>query len=566
MLNYLDIAAKYCAEVLTGEIPACKWVHLACQRQVDDLIRQSDPAWPFRFDEAKASRVCRFVASLPHVKGPLTGQKIVLEPWQVFILTTIFGWVSKVTGFRRFRRVYVEVPRGNAKSTLSSAVALYMLACDGDGGAEVYSAARTKEQAGIVFNDAKKMLRSESSAKLREKLGLQALEHSISHSKSGSVFKALASENGALDGLATSFVCLDELHAHSTRDVYDVMETSLGKRPQSLLWSITTAGSNLAGICFEVRDRVVKIIEGVFEEPTVFGIVYTIDDGDAWDTEEAARKANPNYGISVFADDLEQKLRKAKQQPSAQAAYKQKHLCVWTSVDQAWMDMTRFLRCADSTLREEDFAGDPCVIGVDLASKLDLLAYLRVYTRAIKGKLNFFAFGTYWTPEARVESSPNSQYKGWAASGALQTCPGETNEYSVVSDSIRATAKAARVVEVCLDPYQAVSISNELMKEGMKVVEVQQMPKYLGPAMKEIEGAVYDGRFHYDGDPILAWGFSNVVCHLDKNDNPFPNKQRAEAKIDPATALMTAMYRVISLNATGELGRDPNDREFITVI
>jgi phage terminase large subunit-like protein len=564
-INYTDIAASYAVDVLAGKILACKWVRAACQRQVGDLLRQSDPAWPFRFDEAKAARVCRFVASLPHVKGPLTGQKIALEPWQIFILTTIFGWINKATGFRRFRRVYIEIPRGNAKSTLSSGIALYMLAADSEGGAEVYSAARTKEQASIVFNDARKMLRSEASAKLREKLGLQALEHSISHSKSGSVFKALASENGALDGLATHFACLDELHAHGTRDVYDVLETSLGKRTQSLLWSITTAGSNLSGICAEVRDRITKILDTVFDEPTVFGIIYTIDAEDDWSTEEAARKANPNYGISVFADDLEQKLRAAKHRPSLQAAYKTKHLNVWVQTDAAWMDMAKFLRCSDPALNEADFAGQPCVVGVDLASKLDILAMVRLYPQIRAGKLHVTVFADYWTPEARIESSPNASYRGWAASGALRTCEGEVNDYEVVADEIRSVAKQARVLEVATDPYESISISTPLMREGLKVVDIPQMPKNLSGPMKEIESLVYDSRFHFDGDPVLAWAVSNVVCHEDKNGNYFPNKARPENKIDPASAVFTAMNRVIALHSTGELARDPNDRVFVTV-
>ncbi len=562
--DFQELADKYAADVLCGAIPACAWVRKAVQRNVDDLARQDDPSWPYRYDQEKGARVCKFISSLPHVKGPLCGQLIKLEPWQVWILTTIFGWLSKATGLRRFRRVYLEMGRGNGKSALSSGVALYMLCADHEGGAEIYSAARTKEQAGIVFNDAKKMLRSEAAAKLRIKLGLQVLEHSIAHSKSGSLFRALASENGALDGLATHFACLDELHAHSTRDVYDVMDTSTGKRPQSLVWSITTAGSNLSGICFETRDHVTKVLDGVFDEPTVFGIIYTIDATDAWDTEAAMRKANPNLGVSVYLDDLQQKLRKAKQSPSSQTSYKTKHLCMWCQTDSAWLDITKFMRCADTGLDEATFAGQVCVVGVDLASKLDLLAYLRVYPEMRDGKLHLTAFSTCWTPEARVESSPNASYRGWAASGKLQTCEGETNDYAIVADAIRADAKRTRLLEVAVDPYQAVSISNDLIREGLKVVEVQQMPKYLSPAMKELEAAIYDGRFHFDGDPILAWSMSNVVCHEDKNGNVFPLKARAENKIDPATALMTAVYRVIALQSEGQL--NPGEKAYLTFL
>jgi phage terminase large subunit-like protein len=563
--DYAAIARQYEADVLADTIPACKWVRLSVQRNVDDLIRQDDPQYPYRYDPTKGDRACRFIASLPNIKGPQTGKPIELQPWQAWIVMTVFSWVSKATGFRRFRRVYIEVPRGNGKSTLSSGIALYMLCADREGGAEVYSAAVSKEQAQIVFGDAQKMLRHEAAAQLRERLGLSVLAHGIHHPKTNSLFRALASENGALDGLATHLSILDELHAHKTREVYDVMETSLGKRTQSLLWAITTAGSNRAGICFEVRDRITKILERVFEEETVFGVVYTIDDKDSWDTVEAARKANPNYGVSVFPDDLAQKLRAAQQQPSKQAAYKTKHLCVWVSTDSAWLDMTKVLRCADETLREEDFAGQPCVPGIDLASKLDLLAYVRVYPRVIDGTLHIYVFGTYYTPEARIEASANSQYRGWAIAGHLQTCPGEVNDYDLVTEAIKSDAKRVRVLEVAVDPYQVASIATTLMKEGLKVVEVPQMPKHLSPAMKAFEAAVASGTFHYNGDPVLTWALSNVVCHEDRNGNYFPNKASAENKIDPATALLTSLNRVEALHATGELGRNPNDREFITV-
>src|SRR5207237_639823 len=203
MRDFSAVAREYERQILAGEIVACKFVRQAVQRNVDDLARQDDPRFPFHYDAAKATRVCKFIECLPHVKGPLTGQLIKLEPWQIWILTTIFGW-AKADGFRRFRRAYLEMPRGQGKSALSSGVALYMLCADGDGGAEVYSAARGKEQARIVFDAALKMIRSEAAAKLRVKLGLQPLEHSISHSKSGSVFRALASESASLDGLNIS--------------------------------------------------------------------------------------------------------------------------------------------------------------------------------------------------------------------------------------------------------------------------------------------------------------------------------------------------------------------------
>jgi len=189
--NYVTIANKYIKDVLSGKVLANEFVKQACQRQKDDLSKYRGKNSPYRFDKEKANYVCQFVELLPHIKGPLAGQPIVLGNWQIFILTTIFGWVTEA-GFRRFRRVYIEVPRGNGKSALSSAVGLYMLSADREGGAEIYSAATTRDQAKIVFNDAKTMARK--SPGLCNNFGVEVSAHSIYVQKSGSRFEALSAE------------------------------------------------------------------------------------------------------------------------------------------------------------------------------------------------------------------------------------------------------------------------------------------------------------------------------------------------------------------------------------
>ena len=254
--QYARIARQYAEAVVAGEIPSCRRVQQACLRQLNDLARFEGKGSPYRFNPKLTDRsgrsfypadnLCAFIERLPHVKGPLAGEPIHLEPWQVFILTTVFGWV-KPDGKRRFRRSYIEVPRGNAKSTLSSAVALYMLAADGEGGAEVYSLATTRDQARIVFGDAQVMARKSPGFRNRFKVEVGA--HNMHVLASGSKFEALSAEGSTLDGLNIHFGCVDELHAHKTRTVYDVVETGTGKRDNSLLWVITTAGSNRAGIC-----------------------------------------------------------------------------------------------------------------------------------------------------------------------------------------------------------------------------------------------------------------------------------------------------------------------------
>ena len=537
-------ANDYIRKILAGDIPACKWVKAACRRQLEDLAKQNDPAYPWRFDEERAERVCCFVELCPHIKGPLRGQFIQLEAWQCFSLTTAFGWISKQSGTRRFREAYTEVPGGNGKTALSAPLFLYMLAADDEGGAEVYAAATTRDQAKLVFESAQHMARG--MPEFRDRFGVEVLAHSIYQASSASRGIPMSSEAGTSEGVNVHCAIIDELHKHATRDVYDVIKNHTAKRSQPLIWIITTAGSDRAGVCYEVRDYVTKILSGVCSDDRVWGIIYTLDDEDDWTLEASWIKANPNWGVSVFPDAIAAEAHQALQIASKQPAFKTKHLDVWVSADHAWMDMQRWAKCEDLALEEADFAGQPCIIGLDLASKLDLLAKVKLFWKQIEGKRHYYVFGDYWTPEERLEQSRNSQYRGWVIEGKLHTCPGETNDYDVVEEAIRADCRTYEVLEVAHDPYQAQQFVNHLMPEGIKMVEVPQMPKHLSEPMKELEAAVYDQRFHFNGDPILNWSISNVVCHLDKNDNLFPTKQRYENKIDPVTALLTGLNRVLA--------------------
>jgi len=544
--DYAALAKQYGDDVLSGKIPACKWVKRACERQKKDLAKQVQPYYQWRYEADRGIRVCSFIELCPHIKGKLRGQRIRLEPWQVFILMTVFSWVNKTTGLRRFRRVYIEIPRGNGKSALSSALGLYMAFMDGEGGAEVYSAATTRDQAKIVFDAAQAMARS--MPQFLNKFGVEVNAHAIVQINTASTFKPLSSEANTLDGLNIHFAIVDELHAHPTREVYDVLETGTGKREQSLLWVITTAGSNREGICYEVRSYLIKLLDGVFEDDSVFGIVYGLDDDDDWAEEESWIKANPNWGVSVVADAIRQVAKKAIETASAQPAFQQKHLNIWTSADHTWMNMQKWDACSDPNLNEANFEEVPAIIGLDVASKLDLLALVRLHVKHVDGKQHFYAFGRYWLPEAAIHKTQNSQYQGWVINEHLQTCPGETNDFDVVEDEIRNQYRRFEVQEVAHDQYNATSFVNHLQPEGVVMVEVPQRTQFFSPAMKELEAAVYDGRFHHNGDPILTWAVSNVVCHRDKNDNLFPNKERFENKIDPVVALLLAMSRAITID------------------
>lgn len=560
--SYADIARMYAEKVVAGEILACKWVKAACQRQLSDLKKYRGKASPYRFNPKLTSKsgkayypadnLCAFIERLPHVKGPLAGEPITLEPWQVFILTTVFGWV-KADGTRRFRRSYIEVPRGNAKSTLSSAVGLYMLAADGEGGAEVYSLATTRDQARIVFGDAQTMARR--SPGFRNRFSVNVGAHNMNVMASGSKFEALSAEGSTLDGLNIHFGCVDELHAHKTRTVYDVVETGTGKRDNSLLWVITTAGSNRAGICYEVRSFVTKLLDGVFDDDTQFGIIYGLDDGDDWTTEESLIKANPNWGISVRSEVLGPLQAKAMQLPSAVNNFKTKHLNEWVNADTAWMDMRAWDGCADRSVFIEQFEGQPCWIGLDLASKTDIAALVAVF-RHPEISDAYVTFGKYYLPEDTVNGAGNSQYGGWMHSGQLIVTPGNVIDFGWIESDLLDMATRYEIQAVAFDPFQATQLSTRMLAEGLPMLEVRPTVLNFSEPMKTLEALVLQKKLVHDGDPVLAWMASNVVAHLDVKDNIYPRKERAENKIDGIVALIMALSRAIKPGESVVLGSD----------
>ncbi len=560
--NYAADAKRYAEQVVAGEILSCRWVQLACQRQLNDLARFKGKGSPYRFNPKLVDRdgrsfypadnLCAFIERLPHVKGPLAGESITLEPWQIFILSTVFGWV-KSDGKRRYRRSYIEVPRGNAKSTLSSAVALYMLAADGEGGAEVYSLATTRDQARIVFGDAQTMARR--SAGFRSRFAVNVGAHNMHVLASGSKFEALSAEGSTLDGLNIHFGCVDELHAHKTRTVYDVVETGTGKRDNSLLWVITTAGSNRAGICYEARTFVTKLLNGVFEDDTQFGIVYGLDDGDDWTTENALVKANPNWGISVRPEILGPLQAKAMQLPSAVNNFKTKHLNEWVNADTAWMDMRAWDACGDSSLDIEAFTGQPCWVGLDLASKTDIAALMLMFQHPEISDA-YVVFGKYYLPEDTVQAAGNSQYPGWMRTGRLTVTPGNVIDFGWIEADLLDLVLRFAVQAVAFDPFQATQLSTRMLAEGLPMIEVRPTVLNFSEPMKTLEALVLQRKLVHDGDPVLTWMASNVVAHLDAKDNIYPRKERAENKIDGIVALIMALSRAIKPGDSVVLGSD----------
>lgn len=543
--HHINAANKYARDVVSGKIQACKWTIAACERQLEDLKLEKEKYWPYRFDKDRAEKVCKFIELMPHIKGKWAGTKIQLEPWQKFIITTVFGWVSKADGIRRFRTAYIEVPRKNAKSTLTSGIGLYMLTADGEGGSECYSAATTRDQARIVFNDAQQMARR--SPEFRTKFGVEVNAHNINVIKTASKFEALSAEGDTLDGLNIHFAAVDELHAHRTRSVYDVLETGTGSRSQSLIWSITTAGSNRAGICYEQRTYLTKILDRVHGDETYFGVIYTIDDEDDWSDPGVWAKANPNYGVSVYPDDIARLCTKALQMPSAVNNFLTKRLNVWVNADTAWMDMRAWEKCGDPTLSPDDFEGEPCWVGIDLASKVDISAMVQIFER----DGHYYVFGRYYLPEETIENNANSQYSGWARDGRIVATPGPVTDFGYIEQDLLDMVSRFELREVAYDPHNATQFSTRMMDEGVPMVEMRPIVLNFSEPMKQLEALTLLGNIHHDGDPVLAWMVSNVVCHHDKKDNIYPNKERDENKIDGVVATIMALGRAMVNSGDG---------------
>lgn len=533
---HVNKANRYARDVASGNIAACRWVVLSCRRHLDDLKKQCH-GYRFRFDRKEAEKYCSYIENFPHVKGKWSGKLISLESWQCFIVCCVFGWKRKSDGTRRFREMYVEVPRKNAKSTLLSAIGLIMAFLDNEPGAEVYSGATTEKQAWEVFGPARLMaMRADDFC---NDLGIEVNAKNISRVDTSAKFEPVIGNPG--DGASPHCAIVDEYHEHRTSDLYDTMLTGMGARTQPLQAVITTAGSNISGPCHDKRDEVCDILNSVVENEELFGLIYTIDDGDDWTDFSVWKKANPNFGVSVFEDFLFSRLREAKQRANRQNVVRCKHLNQWMNANTAWMNMLSWNKCADSTLSIDDFEGETCWIGLDLASKIDIASMVVLFKR----EYDYFAFCKHYLPEYTINLPENSHYQGWRDRGLIVETPGAIIDYGFIEDDLLDLAGRYDIAEVPYDPHQATQLSTRMSNEGLPMVEMRQVVLTMSEPMKELEAKVLNQHFHFDGDQVLSWMASNVVAHYDRKDNIYPNKERAKNKIDGIVALIMAMGRAM---------------------
>jgi len=559
--DYVAIARGYEAAVVAGAVPVCRWVRLAIERNRRDLARVGDPAWPYRFDAAAAGKVCAFVEMMPHVLGaaakPIRGADgelvyptLILEPWQVWVIATVFGWLRVADGLRRFRIALLLVPRKNGKSAMLSAIANYMLTADGEPGAKCYSAATTRDQAKIVAETAYQMASRVPAYREYFGIKLSGVTHwAFGVPATASTMEPLSADAHTLDGLNVHFAAVDELQAHKTRHVWDVLDTATGGRAQPLLFPISTAGSNTAGICYELLTYVRRILEQGIADETFFGVEWTIDEGDRPGLEATRRKANPNYGVSVQPDDLARKWTKAAASPAALNNYLTKHLNVWTRADSVWAPMDAWHACRRPELTIEAVAAWPCWIGVDLAEVRDIAAVVLVF-KAPDGHLAIF--GRYYLPAVTIAKADNAAYSGWVRAGRLIETDGDQADYERIEDDILADCRRWKVARICFDRALSAQMGQSLARKlgrRPEIVTVAQTVEVMNPAMQTVERLMLAGKLEHDGDPVMAWMLSNVVVQRNYKDEVYPRKaggKDSANKIDGPVALFTVIGDVMT--------------------
>jgi phage terminase large subunit-like protein len=540
--DHVAMAKQYARDVVSGKRIACEWVKAAGQRFLDDLKRQGEKEWPYEFDAARAERFCRFAELMPHVKGKWDTKCIVLEPWQCFISCNIFGWIHRGTKLRRFRRALVVVPAKNGKSCYAAIIGLYLLSADGENGPEVYSAATTRDQAKIVWDTAKRMV--DGTPGLRQRFGVQSLAHSLTVESCGGFFKPLSRDSDTMEGINAHGVIVDELHAHKSRECFDVLDERTGARRQPLTFIISTEGDNPVGVFAEQVAYGQEILSGRHKDETYFAVVYTIDKHLDWTDKRAWYCANPNLGISVFEDEMGDRCRRAMKNPASQSSFLTKRLNVRVGAGEAYFNMLAWNTiCAKPELKVEDFYGQQCTMALDLASKNDVATKVSLFKREQK----YVIFLKCYLPEEKLEKgNPNYDfYRGWADRGYLTLTPGNVIDFEFIERDLLEDRKNFKLLEVGFDPWQATQLSTRMLAENLPMVEIPQTVKQMSEPMKEFAGLIEQGRMLHNGDPVLSWMVGNTMARVDAKENVYPRKARPESKIDGAVAGIMALGRAM---------------------
>lgn len=530
--KYPNVAAghKYAEDVVDGKVVANKFIIGACERYLSDVEDKKAFFW---FDPDCAEKYLRLVQRFEHVEGHWPTKNVVYEPWQNWVFMNIMGFKVKDTGFRRFRTAHVEVARGNAKSTCASQMGLYFLALDNPNGNHISTVATKRDQARIVLDSARLMARKNAS--YLNHTGVEVLAHQVVHKASGSFMRALSADYGGMDGLKDVLAICDELHAMD-RPVFEVISSGMSKRKDSLLMCITTAGSNTESVGFFQTQFAKKVATGEVSDDSFFSAVYTLDDEDDWADEKVWIKANPNLGVSVDLDSLRAKVEKALVTPSDIPNIRIKHMNQWISEANAFFDLNSWDKCADPSLKIENFRGQTARLGLDLASHIDITSIGVVFK---KGD-TFYVFDKSFLPEETIKQRANAFYDNCIADGSLIQTKGAAINYEFIQEEILKASKEFRVEECMYDPWAATETAQRL-SDKIEMVKFAMNTANFSEPMKKLDSLVRSGKIRHNGSKLLRWCIGNVVGKEDANGNYFPRKSHEKLKIDPVVAILMAL-------------------------
>jgi len=550
------IAIAFAKEAVAdvGQLRHGRWIRLAAERFLEDLRRAKSGKAPFIFDAWHANDACLFVEKLPHVEGKWDTPTIVLHPAHVFFVVQLFGFRNP-DGGRRFTTALLAVARKNAKSTLSAGILVYCLCCEDELGAQVITAATTGSQARVIFNIAKKMV--EMTPDLREAFGVEPFANAVARWQSGASLKPINAKASTQDGLNPSHTALDEIHAHKTHDLLNVLQSAAGARRNPLWLYTTTEGYETPGPWPETRLFAQQILQGIFEAEHVLALIFAVDEEEGKKGEPGYRpaddefdesrwiKANPLLEVNqTLFVEIKKAALEAKQMPGRLAEFRIKRLNRQSSTAKGWIRYANWKACGQP-IDLDHLSRFPCWGGLDLASTTDFCSLRLLWCV----DSTYFTWGRRWVPEEAVKQRTargTVPYAGWVASNVLEQIPGTTNDQRVVEDAIRDVKRRFNVLAIGYDTWNASQLVTNLKPDNVKLIPVIQGPKTYHPAMQEFERSYVSGRFVHGGDPVLTWCATNLVARYDVNMNMAPDRKRSGDKIDDMVALLMAFVMKVS--------------------
>lgn len=563
----------YAEKVLNGEITACKLVKAACQRHIDNLAHQKTKDFPYYFDTTRADHAINFIEQLRHVEGPSAStiggrdNRIKLELWQKFFIGEIFGWRRIDDNTRRFRHIYFEVARKNAKTTLGAAIANYIFWADrpSDPGCQIYFAATKQEQAALAWRIAR--LQIERHPLLRHLAKTyESKQYIVKTTKDtkgrlisdwSSRMRPLGQDSKTEDGLNPSLAIIDEYHAHQTSEILDVLESGMMSRLQPMTLILTTAGSNFDGPCYQVeRPLAVGILEKTLQPipEDVFALIYTLDENDDFANPNVWIKANPNLGVSVLLQQLESRVSMAIAAPARARDVKTKNFNLWQQSINRWITDDVWMNCSGH-VNEEEFTGRHCTIGLDLSTNTDLTAICAAIP-PIKAGEKWHAFWRLFMPIDNLldrERQDKVPYTEWARLGLIILTDGNTVDYDFIEQEIRILGQKYIIDEIAYDPFKAGEVVAHLSNDFV-MVAVAQRYNPMSIYSDIFERMVRKGELEHNGNPVLRWMMSCTEVKADRQGNIMPMKPRRETsgkRIDGIVAAIMALGRASITSTDG---------------